>query len=123
MRASVPIMAWLLMLAHSCVDPALAQPAPAGCPGVAFFVEHGVNELPEGCPAPITGWLYTQSAHALVSEDRREAAQKIGALISANEKMRQSIAGIEDPPSRLVWFLAGIGAAVAVMMIAMGKAQ
>ena len=109
------------------------------CPSVGQLME--VYELPEGCPAPVTGWLYTPKAfkdnakelkglEVLVKEARRErdaahrmlettvvhlhdARKALGAAEKTIEKQAQEIEAC-DEPSRAVWFLAGAGSVVAL---------
>lgn len=93
---------------------AAAQPV---CPSVSRFASGaGVEELPEGCPAPLSGWLYTQRAHDQVGADLGRAADEIDGLANENEQLRRAVLDIEEPPNRVVWFLTGAAAAAAIAL-------
>lgn len=129
---------WVLPLA------AVAQPrlvAPLPCPTLAVWTDDTLA-LPEGCPAPKAGRLYTLEAHAAVSaelaqldslleqKDRqleqaraeRDAAhaaaaaelQKAAAEVA---ELTREVDALSDPPRRSVWLAIGgvLGAGAVVV--------
>ena len=104
-----------MMLAIILTGSAAAQPA--ACPSISRFAGGaGVEALPEGCPAPLSGWLYTQRAHDQVGADLGRAAAVIDGLADENEQLRRAVLDTEEPPNRVTWFLTGAAAAAAIAL-------
>jgi len=102
-----------MMLAIVLTGVARAEP----CPGLSRFAAGaGVEALPEGCPAPLSGWLYTQRAHDQVGADLGRAADVIDGLANENEQLRRAVLDAEEPPNRVTWFLTGAAAAAAIAL-------
>lgn len=84
--------------------------APVPCPPVVAW-GGGVAILPERCPAPVSGWLYTHAAHDSLSARLDAAADALDACAAATRRMDDAVRAMPAPPSRLAWLLTGAGAA------------
>lgn len=124
----------VFLLALALVAPAHAAPrlvTPLDCPTVADWTDDTLA-LPEGCPAPRAGRLYTLQAHADVAaelaqldsllEDRDrqieaaraerdaariQAAADLAAAATKIDGLAAEVAALSDPPRRSVWLAFG----------------
>ena len=118
----------------ACCAPASAAPrlvAPLPCPTVADWTDDTLA-LPEGCPPPRAGRLYTLQAHAEVAAElaqldslledrdrqlsetraerdaaRKQAAADLAAAATRIDGLAAEVASLSDPPRRTVWLALG----------------